>query len=104
MQMKKSAKKRFLRMISWVLLLGLLAGCTGGQGKEDDYEMQGKLYKLWLDNEATQDIEGFMRQSLPLGTGYMGLNVFGGVKQEMISVTENSLVNTYVTGHVDELI
>ena len=91
-------------MISWVLLLGLLAGCTGGQGKEDDYEMQGKLYKLWLDNEATQDIEGFMRQSLPLGNGYMGLNVFGGVKQEMISVTENSLVNTYVTGHVDELI
>ncbi len=56
-----------------------------------------KEYCLWYDKAATQDMEGFERQSLPLGNGYMGINVFGGVDTELISITENSLFNPYTT-------
>lgn len=38
-------------------------------------------------------MEGFERWPLPLGSGYMGINVFGGTETELISVTENSMFN-----------
>ena len=38
---------------------------------------------------------GFEEHSLPLGCGYMGVNVWGGTDTEAIYVTENSLANPY---------
>lgn len=56
-----------------------------------------KDYRLWYKKAASQDMEGFERQSLPLGNGYMGINVFGGVDTELISITENSMFNPYTS-------
>jgi alpha-L-fucosidase 2 len=50
--------------------------------------------RLWYDLPATNDNDGWVSQSLPLGNGYMGVNVFGGVRQERLQITENSLVDS----------
>ena len=57
-----------------------------------------KEYKIWFDEAAPVSVEGFERWSLPLGNGYMGVNVFGGVETELISVTENSVFNPSSSG------
>jgi len=52
-----------------------------------------KQYVVWFDEAAPESMEGFERWSLPLGNGYMGINVFGGEETELVSVTENSVFN-----------
>jgi len=42
---------------------------------------------------AADSAEGWENESLPLGNGYMGANVFGIVGRERIQITENSLEN-----------
>lgn len=42
--------------------------------------------------------DGWERQSLPLGNGYMGLCVFGRCETERVQITENSLSNPYPEG------
>ncbi len=103
--MKCWIKGRFLRTMCLVLLVAMAAGCgketqqaaemtvAVQNGWEDDYMVSGKRYELWFDEEAPQTLEGFERWSLPLGNGYMGINVFGGVESELVTVTENSLFN-----------
>ena len=68
-----------------------------------------KNYELWYEKEAPfgyeniacfepENIpdEGWENWSLPLGNGYMGVNVFGRVNTERLQITENSLSNPYV--------
>lgn len=69
-----------------------------------------KNYELWYTKEApfgnenvtmhTQKMrnradDGWEKWSLPLGNGYMGVNVFGRVSAERLQITENSLCNPY---------
>ncbi len=54
--------------------------------------------KLWYKQSAENSDFGWENQSLPIGNGYMGANIFGIVEQERIQITENSLVNDYNTG------
>lgn len=48
-----------------------------------------------IDNTSRDTDSGFEEHSLPLGCGYMGVNVWGGTDTEAIYVTENSLANPY---------
>lgn len=48
-----------------------------------------------IDNPSRDTDTGFEEYSLPLGCGYMGVNVWGGTETESIYVTENSLANPY---------
>lgn len=50
--------------------------------------------RLWYDSPAANNDDGWVSQSLPLGNGYMGVNVFGGVEHERLQITENSLVDS----------
>ncbi len=64
-------------------------------------------YKLWYDKEApygnenVKDVweraqiqdDGWEEWSLPIGNGYMGINVFGRTMTERLQITENSLFN-----------
>ncbi len=66
-----------------------------------------KKYELWYVNEVPfgwenralfrhgQDIpdDGWEKWSLPIGNGYMGVNVFGRTFTERLQITENSLSN-----------
>ncbi|MDQ8179567.1 glycoside hydrolase family 95 protein [Pelagicoccus sp. SDUM812005] len=51
----------------------------------------GKAFRLWYDEPAPDSDEGWANRSIPMGNGYMGLNVFGGTDSERIQITENSL-------------
>lgn len=42
---------------------------------------------------AENSIEGWEKQSLPLGNGFFGASIFGGVNLERIQITENSFTN-----------
>lgn len=64
---------------------------------------------LWYDREAPYgnehieadgqqplcDDDGWEKWSLPIGNGYMGVNVFGRTMTERLQITENSLFNPY---------
>ncbi len=53
----------------------------------------GTPLRLLYDHPAANDNDGWVSQSLPLGNGYMGVNLFGGVQQDRLQITENSLVD-----------
>lgn len=47
--------------------------------------------RLWYTSPAADSTTGWLDQSLPLGNGHIGVNVFGGVSKERLQVTDNSL-------------
>ncbi len=56
-------------------------------------------YDILTGSRAYKDEEsGWEQWSLPLGNGWFGANVFGGLKTERIQITENSLANPYPEG------
>lgn len=54
-------------------------------------DQAGKALRLWYDEPAPDSNEGWINRSIPMGNGYMGINVFGGTASERIQITENSL-------------
>ncbi|MCQ2386106.1 MAG: glycoside hydrolase family 95 protein, partial [Clostridia bacterium] len=53
------------------------------------------MYVLHYDKPAEDSPEGWEKESLPLGCGYFGVSVFGGVEKERLQFTENSFENDY---------
>lgn len=51
-----------------------------------------------LSRMGTPPQDGWAQWSLPLGNGYMGVNVFGRKRTEKLQITENSLCNPYARG------
>ncbi|WP_127472993.1 glycosyl hydrolase family 95 catalytic domain-containing protein [Microbacterium sulfonylureivorans] len=56
-------------------------------------KMINKTLRLWYDEAAPDSDEGWTTRSLPLGNGYMGVNVFGIATKERLQITENSLLD-----------
>ena len=54
--------------------------------------------ELWYRKPAPDTTAGWESWALPLGCGYLGAKVFGGVGTERIQITENSLANPYRPG------
>ncbi len=54
----------------------------------------GKTLRLWYDEPAPDSDAGWVNRSIPMGNGYMGVNVFGGTASERIQITENSLYSS----------
>lgn len=54
--------------------------------------------ELWYKKAAPNSDKGWEQYGLPLGNGYLGAVVFGGVKKERIQITENSLCNPFRPG------
>ena len=82
-----------------IMLAMLLQTCTAVFAAPDsstalqDIGTQQKELKLWYDEPAPDTDEGWEQWSLPLGNGYMGVNVFGLTDTEWLQITENSMVN-----------
>jgi hypothetical protein len=70
-----------------LLAVGLIAGplSAGAAGEAD------KSYILHYDKPAPLNLKGWEFQSLPLGNGYFGVSVFGGVANELWQFTDKSL-------------
>ena len=90
--------KHMRRWISLLIVLTMVLPMITipAKAQEEGISVTEKKYRIWYDEEAPQTMKGFEEWSLPIGNGYMGLNVFGGVETELISVTENSMFNPYV--------
>ena len=54
-------------------------------------EKASKALRLWYTEPAPDSDTGWINRSIPMGNGYMGVNVFGGTTSERIQITENSL-------------
>ncbi|MDE1163141.1 MAG: glycoside hydrolase family 95 protein [Acidobacteriaceae bacterium] len=106
-----------MRLVVSMLAVGLLASqancawsaCAGSSGAGSSKARLAKSaaskslnrgsdaevpLRLWYDKPAANDNDGWVSQSLPLGNGYMGVNLFGGVQQDRLQITENSLVDS----------
>ena len=59
--------------------------------------------KKWLlryNKPAERTMEGWEKNSLPIGNGYAGASVFGGADVDRIQFTTNEFANTYKNGGV----
>jgi hypothetical protein len=94
-------KKYLIR--SFVYLAAILcasASAVMGQGASLSQNIQGtqgtealanKPYKLIYDQPAPHDADGWKTRSLPIGNGYFGVSVFGGLGNELWQFTDKSL-------------
>ncbi|MCI6692556.1 MAG: glycoside hydrolase N-terminal domain-containing protein [Clostridium sp.] len=57
---------------------------------EDSKTINNKDLRLWYESPAEDSYNGWEKWSLPLGNGYMGASVFGGVEYERIQLTEKT--------------
>ncbi|QDS99448.1 glycoside hydrolase N-terminal domain-containing protein [Adhaeretor mobilis] len=81
---------------SFILLAPLWVGCqhdlaVAQQNNGLIADGPGKTLRLWYDEPAPDSDAGWVKRSIPMGNGYMGINVFGGTASERIQITENSL-------------
>lgn len=85
--MTKKKKKYGLRSlyIMMFMIIFVFSNCSVKENK------QNKVLKLWYDEPAPDNNDGWADRSIPLGNGYMGVNIFGGTATERIQITENSL-------------
>ena len=51
-----------------------------------------QTHELWYERPAAGTIDGWERESLPIGNGWFGVSVFGGIAEERLQVTENSVL------------
>src|SRR5699024_4171923 len=49
--------------------------------------------RLFYNQPAEDSDFGWEHQSLPIGNGYLGANIFGRTDRERVQITENSLEN-----------
>ncbi|WP_322413145.1 glycoside hydrolase N-terminal domain-containing protein, partial [Clostridium perfringens] len=47
--------------------------------------------RLWYDSPAEDSYNGWEKWSLPIGNGYMGASIFGGVEYERVQLNEKTL-------------
>lgn len=59
-----------------------------------------KKLELRYGQPAPMNIEGWEKYSLPIGNGYFGASVFGGIEDEEIQFTTNEYANDYPHGGV----
>ena len=63
-----------------------------------------KELKLRYKTPAERTNEGWEKYSLPIGNGYGGASVFGGVDEERVQFTTNAFANTFRMGGVSNFL
>lgn len=72
----------------------LTNGFKKNKGTLSNLKNTEKTLRLWYNEPAENTDKGWINSSIPMGNGYMGINVFGGTDTERIQITENSLYDT----------
>ena len=52
-------------------------------------------HRLWYASPAEDSDRGWERESLPIGNGWFGANVFGGVSDERLQITHNAVLTRW---------
>ena len=81
-------------ILASLLLLSLWIFVDGTVAQTTVDPFQAKPLILQYDKPAPDSDLGWVNDSLPLGNGYMGVNVFGGIDTERFQITENSLYDS----------
>ena len=85
----------FIRnLMTTVLTVSVMTGlhlAPGASAAEQSANKPGKTLRLWYNEPAPDSDAGWVNDSIPMGNGYMGVNVFGGTTSDRIQITENSL-------------
>jgi len=82
---------------TFVILLAAIFTCSCSSAVQNPgliADGPGKVLRLWYDEPAPDSDAGWENRSIPMGNGYMGVNVFGGTATERIQITENSLYSS----------
>ena len=74
-------------------LAAALAACSSCGWAEAAAE--GGSHRIWYRQPADLTLGGWERESIPIGCGWFGANVFGGVTNERIQVTHNAVLTNY---------
>ncbi|MDQ8208268.1 glycoside hydrolase family 95 protein [Coraliomargarita sp. SDUM461003] len=78
--------------VSALAVLPMTDAASAATSQPDRIEdRSAKPLRLWYDAPAPDSDLGWANASIPMGNGYMGINLFGGIEQERIQITENSL-------------
>jgi alpha-L-fucosidase 2 len=85
--MKKKEMKRTAFTCIFAVIITLSAAFNNVAAQKQDII---KSHKLWYSEAAPDSDWGWLDRSFPMGNGYMGVNLFGGVGSERIQITENS--------------
>ena len=59
-----------------------------------------KKYVMAYKEAAEDSLQGWENSSLPIGNGYFGASVFGGIERERVQFTTNEFANVYSLGGV----
>lgn len=90
--MGKEGLKRATFTYIFVAVITLSATFTNVAAQKQDITPHiPKPYRLWYTEAAPDSDWGWVDRSFPMGNGYMGVNLFGGVGKERIQLTENSM-------------
>ena len=84
------AKTLIKKASACLLAAGLLALATHAAAPARQSTHAPAQHKLWYATAAPDSDWGWLDQSFPMGNGYFGVNLFGGVDTERIQITENS--------------
>ena len=92
-------KKRMKKALCSVLALAMLLSGTNLAFAQDGVlpapAVNGgetpKILRTLYDSPAEDSIEGWKTESIPIGNGYMGVNIFGGVEYDRLQITEQSM-------------
>lgn len=103
--MRKLAGKVLSCIMAGTMLLGAVNFSYAQEGSVPGvdrlYESAApKELKTLYDAPAEDSIQGWKTQSIPIGNGYMGVNIFGDVEHDRLQITEQSLYTTS-TDYID---
>ncbi len=91
-------KVKTCKKITFVLLLvassALAFSPAGENGQSDNPDKAEKVLRLWYNEPAPDNDDGWANRSIPMGNGYMGINLFGGTATDRLQITENSLYDS----------
>ncbi len=85
MKNKTCIKKTLAYLFVTAIVLSTWLSCNVAQQPP-----LSKQLKLWYTTAAPDSDWGWLDCSFPMGNGFMGVNLFGGVEKERIQITENS--------------
>ena len=82
-------------MLKIKLILVVLIICKIVSAEKSYVPSNGnKTLRLFYNEPAPDSDAGWVNSSIPMGNGYMGVNVFGGTATDRIQITENSLYDS----------
>ena len=97
MKCRKAIKRMTSAALAGLLIIqasGTVMAADVSAGDNPDAQestVEKKDLKLWYQQPADYDHQGWMTQALPIGNGYMGGMIYGGIEREVIQFNEKTL-------------